>query len=124
MSLAELLYNLAYIVFTIGAALCYLEQGSRRSVIVLSVGAGLDFAVTLAPVLGIGALSMNVQGTNAVITAAAVGGVAVWSLFVAALLLRWRGRIAAFQWSVLAVQVIWFVDFIGFLYGMYVYPLS
>jgi hypothetical protein len=73
--------------------------------------------------LGVTALKMNLPGTNGVIIFAIVLGFVVWLLFLAALLLRRAGYMAAYHHIITITQVVWFIDYIGFLYGIYKFPL-
>lgn len=96
---------------------------SRASVLIMSCGVLLDFLVSILPMMGGTALKMNLPGTNCVIIFAIVWGFVVWLLFLAALWLRREVRIEAYHSFITVTQIAWFIDFIGFLYGIYKFPL-
>lgn len=123
MTLSETLYTLAYCCFIAGAARSYRDNGSRFSVLIMSGAVLLDFLVSMLPMMGVTALKMNLPGTNGVIIFAIVLGFVVWLLFLSALLLRRAGRMQAYNTTITVTQIAWFIDYIGFLYGMYKFPL-
>jgi len=123
MTPSETLYTIAYCLFVIGAARSYRDNGSRRSVLIMSCGVLLDFLLSMLPLMGVSALKMNLPGTNGVIVFAIILGFIVWLLFLSALGLRRTGRMAAFHSVITVMQIAWFLDFIAFLYGIYKFPL-
>ena len=124
MTLNEILYIVAYTLFLIGASLSFRQNGSRVSVVIMTSGVALDFLVSMLPLAGVKALSMNVRGTNAVIIFAIVLGFIVWGLYGAALVIRAKERWRSYHGMIAAVEILWFIDFILFLYGLYKFPLT
>ena len=123
MSLAELLYALAFATYMVGVAFCFRNPDGRAPVYIMAAGATTDFLVTLLPQLGFTPLEMGVEGRNLPIVLGAVFGFVTWLMFIAALVARRRRARGAFLGLVLATQLVWFVDYLLFLYGMHVYPL-
>jgi hypothetical protein len=110
--------------FVAGAACSCRENGSSRSFRIMCFAVALDFMVSMLPMMGVAALQMNLPGSNGVITFAIVLGGAVWLLFIAALLVRRAGRLAASHAMMAITQIAWFIDFIAFLYGIDTFPLQ
>lgn len=79
--------------------------------------------MSILPVLGVKALSSNLQGINNVIIFAIAFGFVVWLMYLAALVARWKGNKPLFHLLIAIVEIVWFIDFISFLYGMYKFPL-
>jgi hypothetical protein len=124
MALSEILYIIAYGTFLAGASVSFRHNGSRLAVWVMSSGIGLDFLVSMLPLLGVKALSLNLQGTNAAIIIGIALGFVVWLLYAAALMLRSANKMEWYHRMIAVVEVLWFVDFITFLYGIYKFPLQ
>lgn len=124
MSLSEVLYGVAFITYMVGAAWSLRSNGGGAAVAVLAVGAAMDFGLTGLVMWGPEIFSFGIEGSNLAIQLGAILGVAVWSLVVAALIARWRGRLAAFHALVVVGQLVWFVDYLAFLYGIHAYPLA
>ena len=126
MSLAELLYGTAFILFMLGTAGVNRRQSPsdhNPGLALAFAGLLLDFTVTAAPWLGCPALKMHVEGSNSVLVFAVIGGVTVWASGFILLALRNRIALTTLQNGLVAIQVLWFVDYIAFAYGMHVYPL-
>ncbi|MCX8043488.1 MAG: hypothetical protein N3B18_05105 [Desulfobacterota bacterium] len=124
MSLNEIVYIIAYSFFLAGASLSFRQNGSTLSIIIMTIGVALDVLVSLLPLAGVKALSMNVGGTNAVIMFGIALGFVVWLLYGVALVLRAKTRWRAYHIMIGTVEVLWFIDFISFLYGLYKFPLT
>ncbi len=124
MSVNEIAYIIAYCLFLAGAAKSFCDNGSALAVRIMSAGVALDFLVSMLPVAGVSALRMDLKGSNGVIVAAIVCGFVVWTLFIAALLVRRAGKMKAFHVLIAVTEIAWFVDFITFLYGIYKFPLK
>jgi len=123
MTLNEILYIIAYSLFLAGASVSFRQNGSRLSIGIMTAGVVLDFLVSMLPLMGVKALSMHVGGTNAAIIFGIALGFVVWLLYGAALVLRAQAKRAAYHCMVCTVEVLWFIDFISFLYGLYKFPL-
>lgn len=124
MSLAELVYAFAFGTYMVGVALAFRDPQGRFPVQVMATGITVDFLVTVLPQLGfLAPLAMQVDGSNTVIMIGSILGFVTWSMFIAALVARWRKAWSAFLGIVLATQLVWFSCYLSFLYGMHVYPL-
>ncbi len=124
MTINEILYTIAYCTFILGASKSFRENGSIRSVIIMICGISLDFLVSMLPLAGVGFLKMELEGTNNVITFAIILGFFVWILFVSALIIRKKRKWSIYHRLITAVQIVWFLDFILFLWGIYKFPLT
>jgi len=119
----QILYIIAYCTFMAGAARSFRDNGSTLSVWIMSGGVILDFLMSILPVLGVKALSSNLNGSNGVIIFAIAFGFVVWLTYIAALIARKKGNKSLFHFIIAVVEIAWFIDFISFLYGMYKFPL-
>ena len=124
MTLNEILYIIAYCLFLIGGAKSFRDNGSPRAIRIMTTGVMLDFLVSMLPMLGVSILKMDIAGSNSVITAGIILGFAVWLIFIIALLARKAGRTKAFHILIAVTEILWFIDFITFLYGLYKFPLT
>ena len=124
MTLNEILYIIAYCLFLIGAAKSFRDNGSPRAIWIMTTGVVLDFLVSMLPMLGVSILKMDIAGSNAAIIAGITLGFLVWLLFIIALLVRKTERTKAFHVLIAATEILWFIDFITFLYGLYKFPLT
>lgn len=122
MNLAEILWTIAYCAFIAGAAWSYRSDGASGAVMLMGAGATLDASVAFLPMLGVDALSYHLTRTNGVILASMGAGLLVYALFLGGLWWRRQGNRRAFHFAVATAQVIWFLSFIGFLYGLYIIP--
>jgi len=84
----------------------------------------MDFGLTGLVMFGPELFSFGIAGTNFAIQLGAILGVAVWCLVTAALIVRWRGPRSLFHVLVMLGQLVWFIDYLAFLYGIHTYPLS
>lgn len=123
MSLSELLSTFALCLFMGAAAFSFRYNGPLASRVTMSLAVLVDLLVSLLPRAGLEALSLHLHGSNQVIVAGVFLGLLVWVLFALTLLLFRFGRYRLYHAGVLLVELLWFVDFIIFLYGMYAVPL-
>lgn len=124
MAPAEILYSIAFCLFLIGAAKSFRENGSANAVAVMSIAVLVDFLTAMLPMAGVEFLKMHVQGKNLAIALGVVLGFVVWVVFLLALLMRHKGKHTLFHNLIILVEILWFVDFISFLYGTYKFSLS
>jgi len=124
MSLAEFLYGFAFMLYMAGAAWSLRSDGDGRAVAIFVFGAALDFTVTGLAMFGPAIFDMGATGPNFAIDLCAILGVVVWSLVVAALWVWRYGRRPVFHALVVTTQLVWFVDYLAFLYGLHVYPMT
>jgi hypothetical protein len=123
-SLSELLYGVAFITYMVGAAWSLRSNGAGAAVAVLGCGAAMDFGLTALVMWGPEVFSFGIEGSNFATQLGAILGVAVWSLVVGALFAWRRRRLRAFHVLVVVGQLVWFVDYLAFLYGIHAYPLT
>jgi hypothetical protein len=121
-NLAEVLWTIAFCTFLLGGAWSFRSDGAWPAIAVMGVGALLDASVAFLPQLGVESLSYGLKSTNGVIIGSMATGIVVYALFVTGVVLRWRGRRRAFHACIALAQPVWFLSFIGFLYGLYIVP--
>lgn len=124
MSLSELLYGIAFATYMVGVAWALRTNGARPAVLLLSLGAAMDFGLTGLVSFGPEMFSFGITGSNTAIQIGAILGVAVWSTVTGAVIAWWRGRKQLFYVLAVVGQLVWFVDYLAFLYGIHAYPLS
>jgi hypothetical protein len=108
----------------VGVAWSLASEGARPAVLVLALGALMDFGITGLVMWGPQIFSFGIEGSNLATQLGAILGVAVWLLVVAAVIAWWRDRRLAFCVLAVVAQLVWFVDYLAFLYGIHVYPLT
>lgn len=119
MSLAEACYAFALCLFLAGAAWSLRSDGDRRAIAVMGLAGFIDFVLTMAPRFGIEALRFHVTGTNLGLKLGSIGGMAVWILLVAIVILGWRRRRVPLHVLTGITQIVWFLDYIAFAYGLH-----
>ncbi|NTV46579.1 MAG: hypothetical protein HGB11_08705 [Chlorobiales bacterium] len=124
MALAEILYSIAFSLFLIGAAKSFRENGSQRSVTIMSVAVLIDFLTAMLPLAGVEFLKMHIQGSNLAIAIGVILGFVVWMLFLLALLIKHKGKLQLYHSMITLIEILWFIDFISFLYGTYKFSLT
>ena len=122
MNLPEILWTIAYSLFLAGAAWSYRSDGSWGAIRLMGAGALLDASVAFLPALGVDALSYHMTRTNGVVIGSTLLGLVAYACFLAGVWMRWKGRRRGFHFAVATTQVVWFLSFIGFLYGLYIIP--
>ncbi len=123
MSLSELIYYLAFSTYMVGAAWSLRSDGDIRAVILFTIGGAMDAGVTLLAMFGPEVFDMGATGRNFALDMGVVLGVAVWLLVIATLLTRFFGRRSIFHVLTVATQLVWFTDYLAFLFGLHVYPM-
>ena len=124
MSLSEAIYYVAISIYMVGTAWSLRTDGDARAVAVLSIGAAMDFGITGLSMFGPAIFSMGATGRNFATDLGALLGVAVW-LLVIATLITWRyGRRPVFHVLTVVTQLVWFTDYLAFLFGLHVYPMT
>lgn len=122
MNFSEVLWTIAFCSFLLGGAWSFRSDGAWGAVAVMGFGALLDAAVAFLPQMGVESLSYHMQGMNRVFALSLVDGLVVYAIFLLGVWFRWKGRRAAFHWCIALAQPLWFLSFIGFLYGLYIVP--
>jgi len=120
--LPELLWTIAYCTFLLGSAWSFRTDGATGAVVMLCAGALLDAAVAFLPQMGVESLSYGLTGTNGWIIGSMGLGLVAYAFIIAGVVLRARGRRPAFHACIAVAQPVWFLSFIGFLYGLYIVP--
>ncbi len=116
----EIIYFGAFGLFLLGSALSFRENGSPRAVAIMSCGVLADMAVRLLPLAGSDYAPVSAAGTNSYISFAVAAGMAtVWPAYLLALLFWRRKRKSFFHWMIAAIEIVWFLDIILLLYGLY-----
>jgi len=110
----------AFCVFLVGASLHSRGIRQTRALWFMVAGILTDFFTTILPNSGCKSLAIGI-GSNPEIVAAIVLGVLVWTLFLAAVFVRIMGKTALFHGMITLIKVIWFVDLVLFVYGVYHY---
>jgi hypothetical protein len=124
MSLSEVLYGVAFATYMIGVAWALRTGGARPAVILLAAGAAMDFGLTGLVSFGPEIFSFGITGSNTAIQIGAILGVVVWLTVTGAVVAWWRGRKQLFYVLAVVGQLVWFVDYLAFLYGIHAYPLA
>jgi lipopolysaccharide export LptBFGC system permease protein LptF len=85
----------------------------------MSAAIMLDIAMAVLPSLGIFPPLTHHGRRNLVVMAGVLLGFVVWVLFAIALFLYRQHRLEPYHTAILAVEILWFVDVMLFLYGVY-----
>jgi hypothetical protein len=115
----ELLSIIAYCLFLAGAARSFKTGGSRNARLMMSAAILLDIAMAALPSLGILPPLTHHGSRNLVVMSGVLLGFFVWVLFAVALFLHRQHRLEPYHTAILAVEILWFVDVMLFLYGVY-----
>jgi hypothetical protein len=118
----DFIYLIAYCLFLIGAANSFQNNVPQSSIWTMSVAVLIDFLGSVLPVMRVKSLAINLPG-NPAITAAIFLGILVWLLFLFALFIWKIKKIRLFHFIILSIEVIWFIDYVLLLYGVYKVPL-
>lgn len=110
----------AFCIFLIGASLHFRGLRQTRALWCMVTGVLMDFFATILPNPGCKSLAIGI-GSSPEIIAAIVLGVLVWTLFLAAVFVRLMGKTALFNRVITLIKVIWFIDLVLFMYGVYHY---
>lgn len=124
MSLSEVLYGIAFATYMVGVAWALRSGGARASVALLAAGAAMDFGLTGLVSFGPEVFSFGITGSNTAIRIGAALGVVVWLTVTGSVIAWWRGRFQLFCVLAVAGQLVWFIDYLAFLYGIHAYPLA
>jgi hypothetical protein len=118
----DFVYLIAYCIFLVGAANSFQNNVPQSSIWTMSVAVLIDFLGSVLPVMRVKSLAINLPG-NPAITAAIFLGILVWLLFLFSLFFWKINKIRLFHFIILAIEVIWFIDYVLLLYGVYKVPL-
>jgi hypothetical protein len=120
MPINDLTYFIAFCVFLIGTYLHFRGIKPKYSLWVMAAGVLIDYFATILPNTGFKSLAINI-GTSVTIVLGATLGVLVWTLFLAAVFVRLMGRLTLFYVIIVAIKVMWFLNIVFYLYGVYHY---
>jgi hypothetical protein len=116
----EIIYFMAFGLFLLGSALSFRENGSLRAVAIMSCGVLADMVARMLPLAGSAYSAVSAAGANSYISFAVTFGMATaWPAYLLALLFWKRGRTSVFHWMIAAIEMVWFLDIILLLYGLY-----
>ena len=116
----EIFYFAALGLFLLGSAFTFRDRGSPASVAIMSGGVVADMVLRLLPMGGFASLPENMGVTNTFISQAVTFGMlTVWPAYFFALLLRKQRRMSFFYWLIAGIELVWFLDIILLLYGLY-----
>jgi hypothetical protein len=116
----EIIYFMAFGLFLLGSALSFRENGSLRAVMIMSCGVLADMVARMLPLAGFASSPVSMGITNSFIAFAVTFGMATaWPAYLLALLFWKRGRTSVFHWMIAAIEMVWFMDIILLLYGLY-----
>jgi hypothetical protein len=116
----EILYFMAFGLFLLGAALSFRENGSPRAVAIMSCGVLADSIARMLPLSGLAHSPLFMGFTGSCTSfAIAFGMITTCPAFLLALLFRKRGLKNVFHWMIAALEMVWFLDIILLLYGLY-----
>ena len=118
----DFIYLIAYCLFLIGAANSFQNNVPQSSIWTMSVAVLIDFLGSVLPVMRVKSLAINLPG-NPAITAAIFLGILVWLLFLFSLFVWKIKKIRLFHFIILSIEIIWFIDYVLLLYGVYKVPL-
>jgi len=118
----DFIYLIAYCIFLIGAANSFQNNVPQSSIWTMSVAVVIDFLGSVLPVMRVKSLAINLPG-NPAITVVIFLGILVWLLFLFALFIWKIKKIRLFHFIILSIEVIWFIDYVLLLYGVYKVPL-
>lgn len=118
----DFIYLIAYCLFLIGAANSFQNNVPQSSIWTMSVAVVIDFLGSVLPVMRVKSLAIDLPG-NPAITVAIFLGILVWLLFLFALFIWKIKKIRLFHFIILSIEVIWFIDYVLLLYGVYKVPL-
>jgi hypothetical protein len=118
----DFIYLIAYCIFLVGAANSFQNNVPQSSIWTMSVAVVIDFLGSVLPVMRVKSLAINLPG-NPAIAVAIFLGILVWLLFLFALFIWKIRKIRLFHGIILSIEVIWFIDYVLLLYGVYKVPL-
>jgi hypothetical protein len=116
---SELLSIFAYCLFLAGAARSFQSGGSRTARLIMSAAVLLDMLIAILPSLGLVPPSTHPVSRNLLVMSGVLLGLFVWVLFAVALFLYRKHRQELYHTLILAIEILWFVDVMLFLYGVY-----
>ncbi len=118
MPVTDSIYFIAFCIFLFGAALHLRGIKKSYTLWVMSLGVIIDFYATIIPSDGFKSLAINIGASTAILTGITLE-IIVWCLFLAAVFIRLMGRFPLFYFMITVIKVLWFIDLISFIYGVY-----
>ncbi len=118
MPLNDIIYFISFAAFLIGMSLNFRDIKKRPCFWIMTISILADFFATILPNNGFKSMSINV-GSSAMIMSAISLGIFVWILFLIAVSVRVMEKYDLFNTLITAVSVLWFLDIILYMYGVY-----
>jgi hypothetical protein len=119
----EIIYLAAYCLFMLGAARSFRDNGSKSSVLIMTLGYLTDVVISLLPMTGIPFFQTGTVGTNPLIGfAIGFGIITVWLVYPVALIFWKKGKSGLFHFFIAFIEVCWFIDIVLFVYGEFRFP--
>ena len=114
----DFIYILSYSLFLAGAAMSFrkIKHGFK----VMAAAVLMDFFSVTMPFQGFKSLAISVE-TDILIITGTIAEIAVWLLFISALLSRvWAKKmIISFDGMISVIKILWFVNLVTVFYGVY-----
>ena len=118
MSLNDTIYFISFSAFLAGMSLYFQGVKKSTSFWVMTVSVLVDFFATIIPNNGFKSLSINI-GSSAMIMSAISLGILVWVLFLVAVFVKVMEKYFLFNILITIISVLWFIDIILYMYGVY-----
>lgn len=114
----DFVYFIAYGLFLVGASLTLRRARPRASLWLMVAGVLLDFFATILPNAGFKSLAIGIGSSPAIVSGIALD-VLVWTAFLAGVFVRLMGRQTLYYSIIVVIKIMWFVDLVLLLYGVY-----
>lgn len=114
----DLIYFLTFLTFLFGAYHELRGTNQRYALWLMVTGVVIDFFAAILPNAGFRSQAINI-GVSAVIVSAIALEILVWTAFLAAVFVRLMGRMSLYVVIITAIKVLWFIDIILFVSGVY-----
>jgi hypothetical protein len=123
MNLIDILYTLAFCIFLYGASRTFRENGTKSSILIMTLGITRDLSVTLMALFDVPGFQPEQKGFNNYVYAGIILGVGIYLAFISALLVRYKNHKTVFLRLITIIEIAWFVDYVLFFFGTYKIPL-
>jgi hypothetical protein len=121
--LAESIWTAAFLTILMASAWSFRTNGAWPAVWVIVIAALVDLSTAILPKFGVDALTYHpLRRPNAMHDFAYLTGFVAYGLLIAGVVFRKRQRFTAFHTSIAAMQVVWFMSFVAYLYALYIVP--
>lgn len=117
LTLPEVIYALAYLVYLGGSSLALIQNGVELSLWLMAFAMVATVSITLLPALGFSVLKLPRQGCRAGWWIAMVLQVGSWGVYIAAMVLRLTRQIAGFKYLIALTTLLWAGWLLIFIYS-------